>query len=64
MPGGTPARRPAGAGTGSVARSAAILDMIDEPHPVLERFMYERARVHGAAVQTLDVPAGATTPTQ
>lgn len=32
------------------------------PHPVLERFMYERARVHGAAVQTLDVPAGATTP--
>jgi AraC-like DNA-binding protein len=33
------------------------------PHPVLERFMYERARVHGAAVQTLDVPAGAITPT-
>ena len=32
------------------------------PHPVLERFMYERARVHGAAVQTLDVPAGGTTP--
>ena len=30
------------------------------PHPVLERFMYERARVHGAAVQTLDVPPGAT----
>ncbi|NBW76953.1 MAG: helix-turn-helix domain-containing protein [Sphingomonadaceae bacterium] len=30
------------------------------PHPVLERFMYERARVHGAAVQTLDIPAGAT----
>lgn len=28
------------------------------PHPVLERFMYERARVHGAAVQTLDPPAG------
>lgn len=32
-----------------------------QPHPVLERFMYERARVHGAAVQTLDIPAGATT---
>lgn len=32
------------------------------PHPVLERFMYERARVHGAAVQTLDAPAGAMTP--
>lgn len=31
------------------------------PHPVLERFMYERARVHGAAVQTLDVPVGAMT---
>ena len=31
------------------------------PHPVLERFMYERARVHGAAVQTLDAPAGTTT---
>lgn len=33
-----------------------------QPHPVLERFMYERARVHGAAVQTLDLPAGTTTP--
>lgn len=31
------------------------------PHPVLERFMYERARVHGAAAQTLDAPAGTTT---
>lgn len=31
------------------------------PHPVLERFMYERARVHGAAVQTLHVPAQAMT---
>jgi AraC-like DNA-binding protein len=29
------------------------------PHPVLERFMHERARVHGAAAQTLDSPAGA-----
>jgi hypothetical protein len=28
------------------------------PHPVLELFMHERARVHGAAAQTLDVPAG------
>lgn len=31
------------------------------PHPVLERFMQERAKVHGAAVQTLDVPAGTMT---
>lgn len=29
------------------------------PHPILERFMQERARVHGAAVQTLDRPKGA-----
>lgn len=29
------------------------------PHPVLERFMHERARVHGAAVQTMDRPEGA-----
>lgn len=28
------------------------------PHPVLERFMHERARIHGAAVQTLDRPDG------
>lgn len=28
-------------------------------HPVLEKFMAERARVHGAAVQTLDRPEGA-----
>lgn len=28
------------------------------PHPVLERFMHERARIHGAAAQTLDVPPG------
>lgn len=26
------------------------------PHPVLEKFMHERARVHGAAAQTLDKP--------
>lgn len=32
------------------------------PHPILSRFMHERARVHGAAVQTLDVPTGGTTP--
>lgn len=30
------------------------------PHPVLEKFMHERARVHGAAVQTLDRPEGAS----
>lgn len=28
------------------------------PHPILERFMQQRARVHGAAVQTLDRPQG------
>jgi AraC-like DNA-binding protein len=28
------------------------------PHPILDRFMHERARVHGAAVQTLDRPDG------
>lgn len=28
------------------------------PHPILERFMHERMRVHGAAVQTLDRPQG------
>lgn len=28
------------------------------PHPVLERFMHERARAHGAAVQTMDRPDG------
>lgn len=32
------------------------------PHPVLERFMAERARVHGAAVQTLDRPEGSQAP--
>ena len=30
------------------------------PHPILETFMHERARVRGAAVQTLDRPDGAT----
>lgn len=29
-----------------------------QPHPVLEKFMHERARVVGAAVQTLDRPDG------
>lgn len=33
------------------------------PHPVLEKFMHERARVHGAAVQTLDRPGGNGAPT-
>jgi AraC-like DNA-binding protein len=28
------------------------------PHPILEKFIHERARVHGAAVQTLDSPDG------
>lgn len=28
------------------------------PHPVLEKFMHERARIHGAAVQTMDRPEG------
>lgn len=32
------------------------------PHPILSRFMHERARVHGAAVQTLDTPSGSVTP--
>lgn len=30
-----------------------------QPHPVLERFMHERARIHGAPVQTMDPPSGA-----
>lgn len=30
-----------------------------QPHPVLQRFMHERARIHGAPVQTLDSPDGA-----
>jgi AraC-like DNA-binding protein len=33
-------------------------DYAATPHPVLEKFMAERARVHGAAVQTLDRPEG------
>jgi AraC-like DNA-binding protein len=32
------------------------------PHPVLERFMSERARMHGAAAQTLDAPPSVATP--
>jgi AraC-like DNA-binding protein len=32
------------------------------PHPVLERFMHERARIHGAAAQTLDRPDGTGAP--
>jgi AraC-like DNA-binding protein len=30
------------------------------PHPVLEQFLYERARITGAPVQTMDQPAGVT----
>ncbi len=30
------------------------------PHPILEKFIHERARAHGAAVQTLDRPEGAS----
>jgi AraC-like DNA-binding protein len=29
-----------------------------QPHPVLERFLHERMKAHGAAVQTLDKPGG------
>lgn len=29
-----------------------------QSHPVLERFLYERMKAHGAAVQTLDTPDG------
>ncbi|MBS0476628.1 MAG: AraC family transcriptional regulator [Proteobacteria bacterium] len=29
------------------------------PHPVLDRFMHERVRMHGAPVQTMDSPEGA-----
>jgi AraC-like DNA-binding protein len=32
------------------------------PHPVLDRFVQERARVHGAPMQTLDRPQGAKGP--
>jgi AraC-like DNA-binding protein len=32
------------------------------PHPILDRFMHERARIHGAAVQTLDRPDGTGAP--
>jgi hypothetical protein len=28
------------------------------PHPILDTFIHERARIHGAAVQTLDRPEG------
>jgi AraC-like DNA-binding protein len=31
------------------------------PHPILDKFMHERARIHGAAVQTLDSPDGTGT---
>lgn len=31
-----------------------------QPHPVLERFLTERMKAHGAAVQTLDKPIGGT----
>ena len=31
-----------------------------QPHPVLERFLTERLKAHGAAVQTLDKPIGGT----
>lgn len=30
-----------------------------QPHPVLERFVHERLKAHGAPVQTLDKPVGA-----
>jgi AraC-like DNA-binding protein len=30
-----------------------------QPHPVLERFLHERLKAHGAPVQTLDKPTGA-----
>jgi AraC-like DNA-binding protein len=30
-----------------------------QPHPVLERFLHERMKAHGAAVQTLDKPTAA-----
>ena len=33
-----------------------------QPHPVLERFMQERARIRGAAVQTMDQPRPAAGP--
>jgi AraC-like DNA-binding protein len=29
-----------------------------QPHPILDKFIHERARIHGAAVQTLDRPDG------
>ena len=29
-----------------------------QPHPVLERFLHERMKAHGAPVQTLDKPSG------
>ena len=32
------------------------------PHPILNHFMHERFRIHGAAVQTMDQPAGSTQP--
>lgn len=32
-----------------------------QPHPVLERFLHERLKAHGAAVQTLDKPSIAPT---
>jgi len=35
-------------------------DYAHRPHPILATFMHERARVRGAAVQTLDRPDGAT----
>ncbi len=33
-------------------------DYAAAPHPILEHFIRERARVHGAPVQTMDSPAG------
>ncbi|MFM5954029.1 MAG: helix-turn-helix domain-containing protein [Novosphingobium sp.] len=33
-------------------------DYASQPHPVLERFLHERMKAHGAAVQTLDRPDG------
>lgn len=34
----------------------------NRPHPVLEKFIHERARVFGAPVQTMDTPRGTSLP--
>lgn len=35
-------------------------DYANQPHPVLERFLHERMKAHGAPVQTLDKPVDAS----